>query len=57
MRSWSETVFRTALIDRKENEINNIVNSFYNSYQQEISENPDGHAMDYVHIIMEIEKI
>ena len=57
MRSWSETVFRTALINRKENEIDDIVNKFYNSYQQEIARNPDGHAMDYVHIIMEIEKI
>ena len=57
MRSWSETVFRTALINRKENEIDSIVNNFYSSYQQEISDNPNGHAMDYVHIIMEIEKI
>ena len=57
IRSWSETVFRTALIDRKEKYIDEIVNKFYNSYQQEISENPEGHGMDYVHIIMEIKKI
>ena len=57
MRSWSETVFRTALAGRKEEEIDKIVNKFYNSYQNEIAENPDGHAMDYVHVIMEIEKI
>ena len=57
MRSWSETVFRTALKDREENQINDIVNEFYNSYQQEIVKNPEGHAMDYIHIIMEIEKI
>lgn len=57
MRSWSETVFRTALIGRKEKEIDEIVEKFYNSYQQEIVENPEGHAMDYIHIIMEIEKI
>ena len=57
MRSWSETVFRTALVDREENQINDIVNEFYNSYQQDIAQNPKGHAMDYIHIIMEIEKI
>tara|TARA_B100000700_G_C14568860_1_gene634616 strand:+ start:58 stop:270 length:213 start_codon:yes stop_codon:yes gene_type:complete len=57
MRSWSETVFRTALSNRKENEINQIVNKFYNSYQKEIAKNPEGHSMDYIHIIMDIEKI
>ena len=57
MRSWSETVFRTALSSRKEEEINQIVNKFYNSYQKEIAKNPEGHAMDYIHVIMDIEKI
>ena len=57
MRSWSETVFRTALSNRKEKEINQIVNKFYNSYQKEIVKNPEGHSMDYIHIIMDIEKI
>ena len=57
MRSWSETVFKTALIGRENNQINNIVNKFYSSYEQEIAENPDGHGMDYIHIIMEIEKV
>ena len=57
MRSWSETVFRTALMNRKEQEIDEIVNKFYKSYEDEIANNPEGHAMDYVHIVMEIEKI
>ena len=57
MRSWSETVFRTALAGRKEEEINEIVNRFYNLYQEEIALDPEGHAMDYVHVIMDIEKI
>ena len=57
LRSWSETVFRTALTDRKENDMNKIVNKFYKSYQDEIAMNPEGHAMDYIHIIMDIEKI
>lgn len=57
MRSWSETVFRTALINREEKQIDEIINKFYKSYEQEIALNPEGHAMDYIHIIMEIEKI
>mgnify|MGYP004048275771 FL=1 len=56
-RSWSETVFRTALSKRDENETNKIINSFYENYRAEVERDPDGHAMDYIHIIMEIEKI
>ncbi len=56
-RSWSETVFRTALSNRCENESNKIINSFYENYRAEVERDPDGHAMDYIHIIMEIEKI
>ena len=37
--------------------INNIVDQFYNSYQEEITSDPKGHAMDYIHIIMDIEKV
>ena len=57
MRSWSETVFRTALSERDDDDISKIVDKFYNSYQDEIAENPEGHSMDYVHVIMDIEKI
>ena len=57
MRSWSETVFRTALSNRKKDEIDKIINKFYNSYQKEIAKNPEGHSMDNIHIIMDIEKI
>ena len=56
-RSWSETVFRTALSERDENESSAIINSFYESYRAEVERDPDGHAMDYIHIIMEIEKV
>ena len=56
-RSWSETVFRTALSNRCENESNEIIDSFYENYRAEVERDPDGHAMDYIHIIMEIEKI
>ena len=57
MRSWSETVFKNALINRNETEINEIVDKFYNLYIEEVSKDPEGHAMDYVHIIMDIEKV
>ena len=57
MRSWSETVFRTALSKRKEEEIDKIINKFYDSYKKEIAKNPEGHSMDYIHIVMDIEKI
>ena len=57
MRSWSETVFRTALDTRGEDEAEQIVDSFYNSYRDAIAIDPSGHAMDYIHIILDIEKV
>ena len=56
MRSWSETVFLSALSSRSLEEAQSIVDAFYNSYEAEVAANPDGHAMDYIHIIMVIEK-
>ena len=55
-RSWSETVFRTALADRPEEEIEALVNAFYSAYEQQVAADPSGHAMDYIHILMAIEK-
>jgi len=57
MRSWSETVFRTALLNREDKEANMIIDKFYKLYEEEISSNPYDHSMDYVHILMDIEKI
>ena len=56
MRSWSETVFKTALKGRESSEIKKIVDDFYQAYSDEVAANPEGHAMDYVHIILDIEK-
>ena len=56
MRSWSETVFRTALEGRVEDEIDQIVDLFYDAYRDEVATNPSGHAMDYIHIVLDIEK-
>jgi len=44
------------LTKRNPNEINQIVDQFYNSYLEEVAEDPTGHAMDYIHIVMDIEK-
>jgi hypothetical protein len=56
MRSWSETVFLSALSSRPPAEAQAIVDEFYQSYESEVASNPDGHAMDYIHAIMVIEK-
>ena len=56
-RSWSETVFRSALKNRTYEETNQIVESFYKNYENEVANSPSEHSMDYVHIVMEIERI
>jgi len=56
MRSWSETVFLSALDTRPWAEAQAIVDEFYQSYEDEVAQNPEGHAMDYIHVIMVIEK-
>ena len=56
MRSWSETVFKTALTGRESSEIDVIIDEFYQAYSDEVAANPEGHAMDYVHIVLDIEK-
>lgn len=56
MRSWSETVFRTALDGRDADEAAQIVDRFYTAYRDAVAADPTGHAMDYVHIILDIEK-
>ena len=57
MRSWSETVFLSALSSRPPTEAQAIVDEFYQSYKAEVAANPEGHAMDYIHAIMVIEKV
>ena len=58
LRSWSETVFLNALSDdRSADERAALVDAFYQAYEDEVAANPDGHAMDYVHCYLEIEKV
>lgn len=57
LRSWSETVFTTALDSRPKDEAMAIVDRFYQAYEDEVADNPDGHAMDYIHLVVECEKV
>lgn len=57
MRSWSETVFLTALDGRPPEEAQAIVDAFYQAYEDLVAADPTGHAMDYVHIVQVIEKV
>ena len=57
MRSWSETVFKTALDARAEEEAQALVDAFYQAYEDRVAADPTGHAMDYIHILLEIEKV
>lgn len=58
LRSWSETVFATALDSaRPANERAAIVDAFYQRYEDLVAADPDGHAMDYIHCYLAIEKV
>ena len=58
LRSWSETVFANALdASRPDDERSALVDLFYQRYEDLVAEKPDGHAMDYVHCYLAIEKI
>lgn len=58
LRSWSETVFFNNLSQaRPLAERQAIVDEFYRRYTDQVRQSPDGHAMDYVHIYMVVEKI
>jgi len=57
LRSWSETVFATALDPaRPAEESAGLVDMFYRRYEDLVAESPEGHAMDYIHCYLEIEK-
>ena len=58
LRSWSETVFANALdSERPATERAEIVDRFYQRYEDMVAADPDGHAMDYVHSYLAIEKV
>ena len=50
LRSWSEPTFVSGLSkDRSPAEIAEIIDAFYQSYEDLVTEDPTGHGMDYVH--------
>ncbi len=58
LRSWSETVFANALDPtRSTAERTAIVDAFYKNYEDMVAADPTGHAMDYVHSYLAIEKV
>lgn len=53
LRSWSEPTFVNGLSDTwRENEKAQIIDDFYGRYQKRVASNPEGHAMDYVHVYL-----
>lgn len=55
---WSETVFANALDPaRPAAERAELVDAFYQRYEDIVSADPTGHAMDYVHCYLAIEKV
>ena len=58
LRSWSEPTFVNGLsTSRSADERAEIIDNFYRRYQDRVAANPDGHAMDYVHIYLVCRKI
>ena len=58
LRSWSETVFATALDSARPGDARAaLVDLFYQRYEDRVAADPTGHAMDYVHCYLAIEKI
>ncbi len=58
LRSWSEAVFVNGLSgERPQEEKDQIVDQFYQRYEDRVAENSDGHAMDYVHCYLAMEKV
>lgn len=57
LRSWSETVFVAGLNpDRPAEEVSEIVDRFYGTYQDRVAAAPEGHGMDYVHCYLILRK-
>ncbi len=58
IRSWNESTFLGGLSnDRSIEERSEIIEGYYNTYEQQVAEQPDSHGMGYVHAYMTIEKI
>ena len=57
LRSWSEAVFLSGLNEaRPMEERHQIVDTFYQRYEDRVASDPSGHAMDYVHCYLAVKK-
>lgn len=57
IRSWNQSIFAGALSsDRPQQERTELIENYYGTYETQVRENPQGHAMDYVHCYMVIQK-
>jgi len=57
IRSWNESIYLNALsTDRPIEERREIIEDYYSTYRNMVSEHPEGHGMDYVHAYMVISK-
>ena len=53
LRSWSEATFAAGLSPtRSAREKIDILDNFYDRYEQLVASAPEGHAMDYIHIVL-----
>ena len=58
LRSWSETTFAAGLSSaRPREERQEILDQYYDAYEACVLENSAGHAMDYVHCYLIVEKV
>ena len=58
LRSWSEAVFVSGLDNsRTPEERHALVDEFYKRYEDQVANDPDGHAMDYVHCYLAMRKV
>lgn len=57
IRSWNESIFLGALsTQRSLSERHELIEAYYDLYENQVADNPDGHGMGYVHAYMTIEK-
>jgi hypothetical protein len=56
-KTWSHSTFRSALRDdRSHEDKDKIMDQFWENYIQLVTENPEEHGMDYVHVYLVLEK-
>ena len=58
IRSWNESVFAGALSsERSEQQREELIEAYYQRYQDQVTERPQEHGMGYVHAYMTITKL